>query len=86
MQNIPINKEINITISFKGRDVEVSYGGKIVKVVKLDGLPTINKSHLYVMNDNTFGGEINNLIYYPDALTLDNIKNIMTLKPNIDVN
>ena len=86
LQNIPINKEINITISFKGRDVEVSYGGKIVKVVKLDGLPIINKSNLYVMNDKTFGGEINNLIYYPDNLTLDNIKNIMTLKPNIDVN
>ena len=35
------------------------------------------------MNDKTFGGEINNLLYYPDALTLDNVKDIITLKPNI---
>ena len=62
LQNIPINKEINITITFKGTDVEVYYDGKIVKVVKLDGLPIINKSNLYAMNDKTFGGEINNLI------------------------
>ena len=86
LQNIPINKEINITITFKGTDVEVYYDGKIVKVVKLDGLPIINKSNLYAMNDKTFGGEINNLIYYPDHLTLDNIKNIIELKPIIENN
>ena len=86
LQNIPINKEINITITFKGTDVEVYYDGKIVKVVKLDGLPIINKSNLYVMNDKTFGGEINNLIYYPDNFTLDNIKNIIELKPIIENN
>jgi len=86
LQNIPINKEINITITFKGTDVEVYYDGKIIKVVKLDGLPIINKSNLYAMNDKTFGGEINNLIYYPDHLTLDNIKNIIELKPIIENN
>ena len=48
LQNIPINKEINITINFKGTDVEVYYDGKIVKVVKLDGLPNINKSQIYM--------------------------------------
>ena len=82
LQNIPINKEINITINFKGTDVEVYYDGKIVKVVKLNGLPIINKSNLYVMNNKTFGGEITNLIYYPDDLTLSNVEDIITLKQN----
>jgi len=86
LQNIPINKEINITITFKGTDVEVYYDGKIVKVVKLDGLPTINKSNLYVMNDKTFGGEINNLLYYPNTLDLNDIKNIIDLKSNNEIN
>ena len=86
LQNIPINREITITINFKGSDVEVYYDGKIVKIVKLDGLPILNKSNLYVMNDKSFGGEISNLLYYPDSLTLDNVKNIITLKPTLEGN
>ena len=80
LQNIPINKNINITINFRGTDVEVYYDGKIVKVVKLDGIPKSNKSNLYVMNDKTFGGEISNLLYYPDSLTYENVNDIIKLK------
>ena len=80
LQNIPINKNINITINVRGTDVEVYYDGKIVKVVKLDGLPKSNKSNLYIMNDKTFGGEISNLIYYPDSLTYENVNDILQLK------
>lgn len=80
LQNIPINKNINITINFRGTDVEVYYDGKIVKVVKLDGIPKSNKSNLYVMNDKTFGGEISNLLYYPNSLTYENVNDILKLK------
>ena len=83
LQNIPINKTINITINFRGSDAEVYYDGLIRKTVKLDGIPTINKLNLYAMNDKSFGGEITNLIYYPDALTLDNIKDIINLSPQL---
>ena len=80
LQNIPINKNINITINMRGTDVEVYYDGKIVKVVKLDGIPKSNKSNLYVMNDKTFGGEISNLLYYPNSLTYENVNDILKLK------
>jgi hypothetical protein len=80
LQNIPINKNINITINFKGTNVEIYYDGKIVKVVKLDGIPKSNKSNLYVMNDKTFGGEISNLLYYPDSLSYENVNDILKLK------
>jgi hypothetical protein len=80
LQNIPINKNINITINFRGTDVEVYYDGKIVKVVKLDGIPKSNKSNLYVMNDKTFGGEISNFLYYPNSLTYVNVNDIIKLK------
>lgn len=80
LQNIPINKNINITINFRGTDAEVYYDGKIVKVVKLDGIPKSNKSNLYVMNDKTFGGEISNFLYYPDSLTYENVNDIIKLK------
>jgi len=81
LQNIPLNTQVNITINFRGRDAEVLYNGKIVKIISLDGIPDTNKSSLYVMNDITFGGEINNLIYYPDALKLGDIQSIIALSP-----
>ena len=83
LQNIPINKQINITINLLGTDAEVYFDGKIVKVVKLDGVPTITNTHLYSMYDNSFGGEISNLIYYPESLKLPNINSILTLSPAI---
>ena len=87
LQNIPINTQINITINFRGTNGEVYYDGKLVKVIKLDGIPSTSKhkSNLYVMNDKTFGGEINNLLYYPDSLTIVNVKDIIKLKPNQEI-
>jgi len=83
IQNIPLNKQVNITLNFRGRDAEVYYDGKIVKIIRLDGIPSINKESLYVMNDTTFGGEINNLIYHPEAVLLGDIQSIMSLSPMI---
>ena len=81
LQNIPINKQINITINMQGTDAEVYFDGKIVKVVKLDGVPSISNTNLYVMYDNTFGGEISNLLYYPEPLKLLDVNSILTLAP-----
>jgi hypothetical protein len=81
LQNIPINTQLNIIINFLGNIAEVYFNGKIVKVVKLDGIPSINKSNLYVMNDITFGGEISNLLFYPDSLKLEDVNNIVALTP-----
>lgn len=83
LQNIPINRQTNITINFRGNDVEVYFNGKIIKITRLNGVPTINKSNLYVMNENTFGGEISNLLYYPDAVKLQDIQDIISLTPAI---
>lgn len=76
LQNIPVNKLFNLTINFRGYDVEIFINGKIVKVIRLDGIPILDKSDLYSMNEKTFGGQITNLIYYPDALNLNSIKEI----------
>lgn len=86
LQNIPINKQINITINMLGTDAEVYFDGKIVKVVKLDGVPSISNTNLYVMYDNTFGGEISNLLYYPENLKLPNVNSILSLAPPSQVN
>jgi len=81
LQNIPINNQINISIIFRGNNVETLFNGKIIKINSLDGVPKLSKSSLYVMNDLTFGGEISNLLYYPDALLLGDVKDIIGLQP-----
>ena len=35
------------------------------------------------MNNNTFGGEISNILYYPDVVKLQDIQDIMALAPVI---
>ena len=81
IQNIPINKEINITINFYNNIAEVYFNGKIIKVSQLEGTPKVDKSHLYVLNDKTAGCKITNLLYFPDNLTLADINTIMNIKP-----
>jgi hypothetical protein len=80
LQNVPVNRKVNITINCRGKYIEIYFDGKIIKTTKLDGMPNVNKLGLYVMNEKTFGGEISNLLYYPDALKLNFIKQISDLK------
>jgi hypothetical protein len=82
LQNIPINKQVNITINFIGSTAEVYFNGKIIKVVKLDGTPIISKSSLYVMNEKTFAGDISNLLYHPDTLKISEVQDIFNLAPS----
>ena len=80
LQNIPINKQINITLNFRGKEVEILFNGKIIKIHSLDGITTTNGASLYVMNDKSIGGEISNLLYYPDALNLVDVQNVLALQ------
>ena len=53
--------------------------GKLIKNTQLSGTPNFNKSNLYAMYDKTINGELKNLLYFPQSLTLVNIKNVMAL-------
>lgn len=81
LQNIPINTQLNITINLRNRDVEVYFNGKIVKIAQLDGTPNNDKSNLYILNEKSVNCEMSNLIYYPDALSLEDIKNVLAINP-----
>jgi len=80
LQNIPINTKVNFTINFINNYVEIFMNGKLTKTSQLTGTPNFDKSSLYVMNDNTFNGEIKNLLFFPTNLKLADISNIMALK------
>ena len=80
LQNIPINTKVNFTINFINNYVEIFMNGKLTKTSQLTGTPNFDKSSLYVMNDNTFNGEIKNLLFFPTNLKIADIVNIMALK------
>jgi hypothetical protein len=84
IKNFPINKQINVTINIRGNNVEVYLNGKITKITQLDGVPMTDKTSLYVMNDKSFGGNISNLLYYPDSLKLNEIQKIMSITPSTE--
>ena len=83
LQNIPINSQVNIIINFRNNNAEVYYNGKIVKITQLDGTPNSDKSNLYVLNDKTVNCEISNLLYFPDAIKLSDVQQIISIAPQI---
>jgi hypothetical protein len=84
LQNIPINSQVNIIINFRNNNVEVYFNGKIVKITQLDGTPNSDKSNLYVLNDKTVNCDISNLIYYPSALKITDIQQIVSITPQTE--
>lgn len=81
LQNIPINSQVNIIINFRNTNAEVYFNGKIVKITQLDGTPNSDKSNLFVLNDKTVNCEISNLLYYPNAVSIENTKQIISMQP-----
>ena len=81
LQNIPINSQVNIIINFRNTNAEVYFNGKIVKITQLDGTPNSDKSNLFILNDKTANCEISNLLYYPDAISIENTKQIISMQP-----
>ena len=72
---------VNIIINFRNTNAEVYFNGKIVKITQLDGTPNSDKSNLFVLNDKTANCEISNLLYYPDAVSIENTKEIISIQP-----
>lgn len=79
LQSIPINTKVNITINIMNQNIEVFINGKLTKNATVNGMPLFNKSHMFVMHENTMNGELKNLLYFPTSLLLTDIKNIMAL-------
>lgn len=81
LQNIPINTQFNITINLMNTIVEIYINGKMIKNMQLNGTPNFDNSNLYILNDKTVKCEITNLIYYPSTAKINDINQIIALKP-----
>lgn len=68
VNDLPIQKWVNIILSVNGRSLDVYMDGKLVKTCLLPGVPKINpNANIYITPDGGFSGYVSNFKYlaYP---------------------
>ena len=83
LQNIPINKYVNITITSKDKTLELYIDGKLSKVYTLSGLPEFNNGHFFSKAEKSFNGDLTNFYYFPVKIGKTEIDKIMKIKSKI---
>jgi hypothetical protein len=76
VDNIPLNKWVNVIIRCENNTLDVYINGTIIKSHHLHGVPKQNYGDVYVAPNGGFSGYISNLWYYNYALGTVEISNI----------
>ena len=82
IQDIPLNKWLNVIIRCNNTTVDVYINGIITKSTNLSGVPKQNYGNVYVAMNGGFNGYISNLWYYSNALNSSKIHNIVSRGPS----
>jgi len=82
IEDIPLNKWINVIIRCEGLNLDVYINGKIVKRHVLSGVPKQNYGDVYLSMNGGFSGFTSNLWYYDYALGLREINRLVKNGPN----
>jgi len=82
IQNITLNKWINIIIRCENKTVDVYINGSIARRHVLSGLPRQNYGNVFACMNGGFSGNLSNLRYYNYALGTREIESIMFWGPN----
>ena len=82
IDNIPLNKWLNIIIRCDGQDLDIYINGMIAKSHILHGVPKQNYGDVYVGMSGGFSGFISNLWYYNYGLGVSEIQKIVQNGPN----
>jgi len=82
INEIPMNKWINVIIRCKNTLLDVYINGDISKSLQLNGVPKQNYGDVYVAENGGFDGYISNLLYYNRALNPIEISNLVYKGPN----
>lgn len=83
VQDIPLNKWINVLIRVEGTKMDVYINGTIVLRHKFNGVPKQNYGDVYVNMNGGFSGMISDLWYHDYALTTTEILSIVQNGPNM---
>jgi hypothetical protein len=82
VNDIPLNKWVNVIIRCENNTLDVYINGTIIKSHHLHGVPKQNYGDVYVSPNGGFSGYISNLWYYNYALGVSEINKIASNGPN----
>ena len=82
VNDIPINKWVNVIIRCQNNIIDVYINGTIIKSHNLNGVPKQNYGNVFVATNGGFSGYISNLWYYDYGLGINEISDIYTKGAN----
>ena len=82
IDNIPINKWVNVIIRCENNTLDIYVNGTIIKSHYLHGVPKQNYGDVYIAPNGGFSGYISNLWYYNYALGTTEIAKLTNNGPN----
>jgi len=85
INDVPINKWVNVIIRCKNNTIDVYVNGSIIKSHELHGVPKQNYGDVYVAPNGGFSGYISNLWYYNYALGISEIQKLINKGPNTNM-
>lgn len=85
INDIPLNKWVNVMIRCENNTLDVYINGTITKSHNLHGVPKQNYGDVYIAPNGGFSGYISNLWYYNYALGTTEISKIVNRGPNTNM-
>lgn len=82
INNITLNKWINVIIRCENKTIDVYINGSIARRHVLSGLPRQNYGNVFICMNGGFSGNLSNLRYYNYALGTREIESIIFWGPN----
>jgi len=83
IDNIPINKWVNVIIRCQNTTLDIYINGNVTKSHELHGVPKQNYGNVNVGMNGGFSGYISDLWYYNHALSISEILNLQKVGPNL---
>ena len=85
IQNITLNKWINLVIRCENKTVDVYVNGSIARRHILSGLPRQNYGNVHICMNGGFSGNLSNLRYFNYAIGTREIESILFWGPNTTI-
>ena len=85
IEDIPLNKWVNVIIRCQNNTLDVYINGTIIKSHQLHGVPKQNYGDVFIAPNGGFSGYISNLWYYNYALGTSEISKLASNGPNTNM-
>jgi hypothetical protein len=85
VDDIPLNKWINVVIRVEGRNIDIYINGNMALRHVLSSVPKQNYGDVYVNMNGGYSGLLSNLRYYNYALSTMDIYNLAESGPNLSM-